>query len=292
MLKGSELVLNPDGSIYHLALKPEDVASTVITVGDPGRVSMVSRYFDTIEVKREKREFVTHTGSYKGKRITVISTGIGTDNIDIVLNELDALVNIDLEKRQIKKELASLNILRIGTSGSLRAEIDIDSFVASAYGVGFDNLVHFYKADHILEKEMGDALAAHLQWPEQNSRPYIVKAHPDLVALFNEEDITPGVTTTNSGFYGPQGRQLRTPIKDPGFNDKLFDFKYNDLYITNLEMETSAIYALSALMGHRAISLNCILANRAKGTFSKNGKEAIDRLIQYTLKKISLSPLF
>lgn len=292
MLQASELILNDDGSVYHLALRPEDIASNIITVGDPGRVAMVSQYFDEIEVKREKREFVTHTGTYKGKRITVISTGIGTDNIDIVLNELDALVNIDLDKRTIKDDLTSLNIIRVGTSGSLRSALEVDSFLASGYGIGFDNLVHFYQADHILETSMGQALAEHLKWPETNSNPYIIKASPELISLFSGTAITTGVTATNSGFYGPQGRQLRTPIKDPGFNDKLHDFQYDGLYITNLEMETSAIYALAALMGHRAISLNVILANRANGTFTKNGKAAIDRLIQYTLDKISMSPLF
>ncbi|MBL7473521.1 nucleoside phosphorylase [Robertkochia sediminum] len=292
MLQASELILNSDGSIYHLALKPEDIAPSIITVGDPGRVGMVSRYFDHIEVKREKREFVTHTGTFKCKRITVISTGIGTDNIDIVLNELDALVNIDLEKRAIKEHLTPLNIIRVGTSGSLRRELEVDSFVASAYGIGFDNLLHFYQDGNIVEKAMSKALYDHMNWPKENSTPYIVKAHPDLIALFSGTEITSGVTTTNSGFYGPQGRQLRTPIKDPVFNDKLFDFEFEGLRITNLEMETSAIYALSALMGHRAMSLNVILANRASGTFTKNGKAAVDSLIQYTLNKIALSPIF
>lgn len=292
MLQASELILNSDGSIYHLALRPEDIAPNIITVGDPGRVSMVSRYFDRIEIKREKREFVTHTGTFKGKRITVISTGIGTDNIDIVLNELDALVNIDLEKRVVKKQLTPLNIIRVGTSGSLHRELEVDSFIASAYGIGFDNLLHFYQAGNIVEKEMTKALYDHMNWPKEHSTPYIVKAHSDLITLFSGTEISSGVTTTNAGFYGPQGRQLRIPIKDPVFNDKLFDFEFEGLRITNLEMETSAIYALSALMGHRAMSLNVILANRASGTFTKNGTAAVDRLIQYALNKIALSPLF
>nr|WP_262899813.1 nucleoside phosphorylase [Robertkochia marina] len=291
-MKASELILNADGSIYHLALKPQDLAPTVITVGDPERVTGVSKYFDRIVVKKEKREFHTHTGYYKGKRITVISTGIGTDNIDIVFNELDALVNIDLEDRKISTPLKKLNIIRIGTSGSLRKEIETDSFLLSQYAIGFDNLAHFYRGASVVHPELSEALSAHLQRDTAHSQPYVVQADADLVAIFSGEDIRSGVTATNSGFYGPQGRQLRVPVKDPDFLDKLVDFQFNELQVTNLEMETSGIYFLSKMMGHSAISLNCILANRASGTFSSRGGERIDDLIRLTLEKIASSNYF
>lgn len=293
MLPSSELILNPDGSIYHLSLLPEDIAHTIITVGDPGRVKMVSAYFDEILVVREKREFFTHTGSYKGKRITVISTGIGTDNIDIVFNELDALVNIDLKNRVIKDELTRLNIIRIGTSGSLRKEIEVDSFLVSEYGIGFDNLLHFYDADHVQEQKMAQSLADHLHWKAPASMPYIVKGDPELLQLFsNKNEAVTGVTVTNSGFYGPQGRQLRLTASVPDLNDRLFTFTYNDLRVTNLEMETAGMYGLAALLGHRCISLNVILANRESRTFSTKGRESVDRLIKYTLDKIAHSEHF
>ena len=292
MIPSSELILNADGSIYHLALLPDEIGKTIITVGDPGRVKMVSQYFDEILVKREKREFFTHTGRYKGKKITVISTGIGTDNIDIVFNELDALVNVDLKNREVLPELTRLNFIRIGTSGSLRQEIPVDSFLISEYGIGLDNLLHFYKADHILEQEMAAALANHMSWSPFHSRPYAVKADQELLEVFRSEEMHLGVTTTNSGFYGPQGRQLRIQVNDPEQNDKLYHFEYQGHRITNLEMETAGIYGLAALMGHRSISLNCILANRESGTFSTRGKEKIDELIQYTLNKIAQSDLF
>lgn len=292
MLRSSELILNADGSIYHLALRPEEIANTIITVGDPARVAMVSKYFDSIEVRREKREFHTHTGTYQNKRITVISTGIGTDNIDIVLNELDALANIDFQKREIRHTLKTLNIIRIGTSGALREEIEVDRFLMSEYGIGFDNLLHFYDQQGIGEDSFAQALETHLNWPSEHSTPYVVKASSDLLKAFEDPEIIKGVTTTNSGFYGPQGRQLRIKVKDAGFNDKLHDFEYQNMRITNLEMETSGIYALAGLMGHRAVSLNCILANRASGTFSSRGLQRIDDLIVLTLNKIASSPLF
>lgn len=292
MFRSSELILNPDGSIYHLNLLPEDIGTTIITVGDPDRVKSVSRYFDTILVKKEKREFYTHTGLYRGKKITVISTGIGTDNIDIVLNELDALANIDLDSKEIKHDCKRLNIIRIGTSGSLRKEIEVDSFLISTHGVGFDNLLHFYDSERVREKAFATALAKHLSWAGTSGMPYVVKADPELLKVFQSEITLKGVTATNSGFYGPQGRQLRIPVRDTAHNDKLFQFEFKGFRITNLEMETAGIYGLSALMGHRAISLNCILANRESGTFSERGSEMIDKLIKYTLEKIATSNLF
>lgn len=285
-LGASELILNSDNSIYHLNLLPTDIANTIITVGDPDRVSKVSQYFDTIEVKKGKREFHAHTGTINGKRVTVISTGIGTDNIDIVLNELDALVNIDFESRTIKPEKTTLDIIRIGTSGAIQPNIPIDSFLISKYAIGFDNLLHFYKSEHIQFPTIQSAFVSHTNWSSFKSTPYVVEADTDLVSKFNSEKMQLGFTATNVGFYGPQGRKLRLQTADNDLNEKLASFTHKDLKITNLEMETSGIYGLSCLLGHRAISLNCILANRSTGEFSKNTEKAIDDLIQYTLRKI------
>ncbi|UNY98082.1 nucleoside phosphorylase [Zhouia spongiae] len=286
-LASSELILNPDGSIYHLNLLPEDIGETIITVGDPDRVKSVSKYFDTIEVKKGKREFVTHTGLLNGKRISVISTGIGTDNIDIVLNELDALVNIDLKQREIKLQKTPLDIVRIGTSGSLQAHIPVDSFLMSKYAIGFDSLLHYYRSENIQHTDIQEALILHTSWRQDMSRPYVVSFDNDLGLKLSSEMIYSGMTGTNVGFYGPQGRVLRLHITDESLNDKLASFDHNGLKITNLEMETAGIYGLSKLLGHRAVSLNCIIANRANGTFSENPKLAVDRLIKYTLEKLT-----
>lgn len=287
----SELILNPDGSIYHLNLLPEDIATTIITVGDPYRVHEVSKYFDSIEVKKGKREFVTHTGHYSGKRITVISTGIGTDNIDIVFNELDALANIDFQSRQIKSQKIQLSFIRVGTSGSLQPDIPVDSFLMSATGIGLDNLLHFYDCGHIKNKEMEQALTVYLNWSKYNIHPYVVDFDKDLADIFISNRIRLGLTSTNSGFYGPQGRVLRLNPTIVDFNEKLAGFSFGDLRITNLEMETAAIYGIAKLHGHRAVSLNAILANRATGEFSKQGHKTVDELIQYTLKCIAESQL-
>ncbi len=290
-LGSSELILNPDGSIYHLNLLPDDIATTIITVGDPERVREVSKYFDSIEIKKSKREFVTHTGYYSGKRISVVSTGIGTDNIDIVFNELDALANIDFASRQIKTKITQLNFIRVGTSGSLQPDIPVDSFLISAAGIGFDNLLHFYDCEHIKNKELEQALTAYLNWGKYNIHPYVVDFDKDLADIFTKNRIRLGVTGTNSGFYAPQGRSLRLTPVITDFNEKLAGFSYGDLRITNLEMETAAIYGIAKLHGHRAVSLNAILANRATGEFSKQGHKAIDELIQYTLEHIAKSHL-
>jgi uridine phosphorylase len=285
----SELILNPDGSIYHLNLFPEDISDTIITVGDPDRVSDVSQYFDHIELKKGKREFHTHTGTLDGKRLTVISTGIGTDNIDIVLNELDALANIDFDSREVKKNRIRFEVVRIGTSGAIQPEIPIDSFLLSEYGIGFDGLLYFYKSKSIQHVKFSEDLMRHLGWEDELFKPYVVKYNKNLADKISSNRIRLGVTVTNSGFYGPQGRQLRLEPKDGQFLSKLATFKFNDLRITNLEMETAGIYGLAQMLGHRAISLNCILANRVTGEFSKNPHMAVDKLVQYTLERLTAS---
>jgi len=285
-IKDSELILNPDGSVYHLNLRPEHIADTIITVGDPDRVDTVTKHFDTIDFKTHKREFHTQTGTYKGKQITVISTGIGTDNIDIVFNELDALVNINLETRKIKPELTSLNIIRIGTSGSIQKEIPVDSFLISEYASGFDSLLHFYNSEHIQYKAISNALMTHTNWFSDKSSPYVVKCDDTLLKQLASNKTHNGFTATNVGFYGPQGRILRLPIQDKSLNDKLASFSYEGQPITNLEMETAGIYGLSGLLGHKALSMNAIIANRATGQFSNNPKAVVEDLILYTLNKL------
>ncbi|MCH9660348.1 MAG: nucleoside phosphorylase [Bacteroidetes bacterium] len=279
----SELILNPDGSIYHLNLKPEDIATTIITVGDPDRVHEVTQHFDVIEFTRQKREFKTQTGTYKGKRLTVISTGIGTDNIDIVCNELDALVNIDLKNRTLKNEHTQLTFVRIGTSGAIQEDIPVDCLLVSKKAIGLDSLLHFYKSEAILEIDFSTAFISHTQWSKNKSIPYVVDGDASLLSLFTSEAFIQGITATNVGFYGPQSRTLRLPLGDEQLNDKLQSFEYKGQSITNLEMETAGIYGMAKLLGHRAISLNAILANRARGTFSEHPTKTIDTLIRKTL---------
>ena len=285
-IRSSELVLNADGSIYHLNLLPEDIAETVLLVGDPNRVARISRSFDTLEVDKSRREFVAHTGTLRGRRISALSTGIGTDNIDIVMNELDALVNIDFRTREIKSETKQLKLVRIGTSGSIREDIPVNTMVGSRYAIGFDNVLHYYKNSHIRKTEIENAFHASIAWPAAFSDPYIVEADADLIALFEDDRLLPGFTGTNVGFYGPQGRQLRLDASIPDLNTLLRDFTYGELRITNFEMESSAIYALAALLGHKAYSLNCILANRVTGEFSKSPAAAVDSLIAFALEKL------
>ena len=287
-LPQSELILNEDGSIYHLNLLPEEIADTIITVGDPERVESVTRYFDKIEVSKHKREFKTQTGYYKNKRITVISTGIGTDNIDIVLNELDALVNIDLKTRQLKEELTSLNIIRLGTSGAIQQNIPVDSILISIKALGFDGLLHYYESKHLRDLAFENAFVEQTQWDEAKNYPYCVPGDSDLIAHFANKNIYKGVTATNIGFYGPQGRKLRLELADNALNTKIENFQYNSEKITNLEMETSGIYALSLLLGHRAISINAIMANRINGTFSKQGSKTVESMIIQALDRIAL----
>lgn len=286
-IKSSELILNPDGSVYHLNLKPENIATDIIFVGDQNRVSKITKHFDSVEFSTQKREFKTETGVYKGKRLTVMSTGIGPDNIDIVMNELDALVNIDLNTRTIKPELTSLNIIRIGTSGSLQADIPVDSFVMSDYGLGLDNMLRSYIIDPVTETDIEEAFIAHTNWDMRKGKPYVVKGSQKLADTVKSDEIHSGFTGTAGGFYGPQGRVLRLPIQDEQLNAKMDSFNYNGTRMTNLEMETGAIYGLARLLGHEALSLNAIIANRANGTFSEDPYKAVDALILYTLNKLA-----
>lgn len=279
----SELIINSRGAIYHLNVRPEELAENVITVGDPDRVAQVSKYFDAVDVKRQHREFITHTGRIGNKRISVVSTGIGPDNIDIVLNELDALVNIDLETRQVRSALTSLNIIRVGTSGSLQADIPVDSFVASTHGLGLDNLLNYYRLEHNeQESQLLQSFVTHTQLHGQMSYPYISHASGFLLKHF-VDGFHQGITVTCPGFYGPQGRVLRLGIKNPELIDRLTEFRFGMHRISNFEMETSAIYGLGKLLGHHCLSLNAIVANRIAKEFSKDSAAAIDALIQKTL---------
>lgn len=287
MIQQSELILNPDGSVYHLNLKPEHIAHDIIFVGDQDRVSKITKHFDSIEFTTQKREFKTQTGIYKGKRLTVMSTGIGPDNIDIVINELDALVNIDLETRKPKEKLTSLNIIRIGTSGSLHADIPVDSFVMSQFGLGLDNMLRSYLVDAASNVAMEDAFIKHTNWDLKKGRPVVIPCSSILEKRIFNDKMHKGITATAGGFYGPQGRVLRLNIQDSALNSKMDNFLFTGNRITNLEMETSAIYGLSALLGHHALSLNAIIANRANGTFSSDPYKAVDELIEYTLNKLA-----
>ena len=287
MIQSSELILNPDGSVYHLNLLPENIAHDIIFVGDQNRVEKITQFFDTIEFSTQKREFKTQTGTLKGKRITVISTGIGPDNIDIVMNELDALVNINLETRQPKTELTSLNIIRIGTSGSLQAAIPVDCFVMSKFGLGLDNMLRSYLIDEISNSVMEEAFIKHTNWDLRKGKPYVISCSEKLEKLIESDKIHKGITATAGGFYGPQGRVLRLNIQDEHLNSKMDNFNFEANHITNLEMETAAIYGLSMLLGHNALSLNAIIANRATGTFSEDPYKAVDELIAYTLNKLT-----
>ncbi|WP_397446600.1 nucleoside phosphorylase [Polaribacter sp. R77954] len=285
-IKQSELILNPDGSIYHLNLKPEHIATTIIFVGDQDRVEKVTQHFDTIEFTTQKREFKTTTGIFKEKRISVISTGIGPDNIDIVLNELDALVNINLETRTVKKDLTSLNIIRIGTSGSLQKDIPIDSFLLSSHAIDLSGMLQFYQVEGIAHPEIENAFIKHTNWNTKKAHPLIISNDNSLAQKIASDKVYQGITATAGGFYGPQGRVLRLGLQDDNLNTKIDSFNFNGNQITNLEMETSAIYGLSKLLGHKAVSMNAIIANRANGTFSKNPKKIVADLIKYTLQKI------
>ena len=281
----SELVLNSDGSVYHLQLKEKHVADNIILVGDIGRVAQVSQYFDKIEFKNQNREFLVHTGNYKGLRISVISTGIGTDNIDIVMNELDAAINIDLEKRQLKPERRSLNIVRIGTSGGLQNDIPLGSFVVSEYGLGFDGLIYYYDYPEAKnEEELADKINEHLHWSSNLSRPYLAKGSylVDKIGF----DMIKGITASATGFYGPQGRSLFLKLRDNSINERLQSFSNSGLRIINFEMETSALYGLGNLLGHHCCTCNVLIANRAKNEFIEDYKPFVDRLIKTVLERL------
>jgi uridine phosphorylase len=285
-IQQSELILNPDGSVYHLNLKPENIANNIIFVGDQDRVNTITDHFDTLSFTTQKREFKTTTGVYKGKKFTVISTGIGPDNIDIVLNELDALVNIDLKTRQPKKKLTSLNIIRIGTSGSLQKDIPVDSFLMSSHGLDLNGMLHSYQIDKICNQEIEDAFVKHSNWSVKKAFPILIKNSATLAKKLMSKDIYTGITATAGGFYGPQGRVLRLALEDATMNSKIDSFNFKGSRITNLEMETSAIYGLSKLLGHQAVSMNAIIANRAHGTFSNDYNKVVDNLIEYSLNKL------
>ena len=286
-LPSSELVINPDGSIYHLQLQPDQLADNVIVVGDQARVATISHFFDSVECRVQNREFVTHTGSYRGKRISVVSTGIGTDNLDIVMNELDALVNIDLKTRTIKPNLKTLDIVRIGTSGTLIKEIPVGSFVASTHGLGFDGLMHFYQfKENEREQILLDAILKHLQLPDSINRPYIVEANPHLLNKLSPGCVL-GITATACGFYGPQGRTLRLTPAIPDLNERMMGFSLDEFRISNLEMETSALFGLSRLMGHRAATVCAIIANRATLDYAEDHKPMIDKLVLNVLDRLS-----
>ncbi len=281
----SDLIINPDGSIYHLNLLPEDVAETVITVGDPDRVGEVSKYFDKVELKKGKREFITHTGFVGKKRITVLSTGIGTDNIDIVFNELDALVNIDFETREVKKELTALNIIRVGTSGAVQPDIPMGTILASTHGLGMDALMNYYlqqlSGDEQLLMDDVKAHFGHLK----NIHPYLTAADETLLNTIGK-DMHHGITITAPGFYAPQGRIVRAKNAVPDFIGLINSFRSNQHRITNLEMETAGIYALAKVLGHKALSVNAILASRVKFEFSSNPNKIVEQAIKTVLERI------
>ncbi|MBN2765662.1 MAG: nucleoside phosphorylase [Paludibacteraceae bacterium] len=283
----SELIINSDGSIFHLHLKPEQLADNVILVGDPGRVALVASYFDSQEFSVSSREFNTITGSYKGKRISVISTGIGTDNIDIVVNELDALANIDFETRTEKKEFRQLNIVRIGTSGGMQPDIPLGSFLISEKSIGFDGMLNFYAGrDSVSDLEFEAAMCKHLNWNPQLAAPYVVNANSELVERIGRDDMLRGVTISANGFYGPQGRVLRIDLADMQLNDKIESFRFGKHKITNYEMEGSAIAGLALLMGHKAMTVCCIIANRRVEAANTDYKPYIEKLTQIVLERI------
>ncbi len=287
IIPSSELIINADGSVFHLHLRPEQLADKVFLVGDPARVDMVASRFERIECNVSSREFHTITGYYQGKRITVVSHGIGTDNIDIVLNELDALANIDFETRQIKDELRQLTLVRVGTSGGLQDETPIGSYVAAVHSVGFDGVLYFYAdSQRVRHRAFEEALVQQLDWQLEGLRPYVVPADPSLVEQICGSDILRGNTIAANGFYGPQGRQLRLALQDPGLNAKIQAFDYEGLRLTNYEMESSSLAGLAALMGHRAMTVCCIIAGRKAQNMNTDYRGSIEGLIDLVLERI------
>ena len=281
----TELILTPDNKIYHLNLSKEDISDDIILVGDPDRVALISSRFDSIECKINNREFVTHTGILKGKRITAISTGIGTDNIDIVINELDALVNIDFNSRTINDKKKSLNLIRLGTSGALQKDIEVDTFLASSFGLGFDNVAHFYTENNVIIKEMGIHYLSHVNWPKDLSAPYFVKASDNLLSIFT--DFKQGITATAPGFYGPQGRTLRLNPSITDLHEKMSSFNFDNHQITNFEMETSALYFLGQTLGHNTLTICAIIGNRFTKKYSKNYKRTVEEMIDLVLDRLT-----
>ena len=284
LIAETELILSTEKKIYHLNLSKEEIADDILLVGDPDRVELISNKFNEIEYKIQHREFITHTGILNKKRISVISTGIGTDNIDIVINELDALVNIDFDTRLENNQKKSLNIIRLGTSGSLQNYIDINTFITSSYGLGFDNLAHFYFDKQIIEKEMSQAFLQHANWPKELSLPYIVKASENLSSLFS--DLPFGITATAPGFYAPQGRSLRLKPAIKNLHEKMENFTFNNDQITNFEMETSALYFLGRLLGHNTLTICAIIGNRINKKYSKDYTLTVEKMIDLVLNRI------
>jgi uridine phosphorylase len=283
----SELILTSDNKIYHLNLSPEEIADDIIVVGDPGRVPEISKYFDSIELKVQNRELVSHTGVYNKKRITALSTGMGPDNIDIVLNELDALANIDFITRTAKTSHRKLRIIRIGTSGALQADIPVDSYVASAYGLGIDGVMNFYKkTQEIIDNPLTDEFIKQSQWPSYLAKPYAVAASDHLLQKI-AYDMLQGITATAPGFFGPQGRELRGELAFPELNSRLTSFDYQGKKITNFEMETSALYGLGKVLGHETLTICVIIANRISKQFSDNYRPLMENLIKIVLERLS-----
>lgn len=288
MIKHSELILNNDGSIFHLHLKPENIGRQIILVGDPARVDTIAANFDEIVFTVQNREFKTVTGFYKQKKISVVSTGIGTDNIDIVLNELDALANIDLETRTIKEELSSLDLVRIGTSGGLQSDLPVNSFVVSEKSIGFDGLLNYYaNREQVCDMDFELAFRRHTQWSDSLAAPYTVDAGQTLLRKFSDEKFKKGVTISAPGFYAPQGRELRLSLAFPKLNELIETFSYNQMRITNFEMESSAIYGLSKMMGHNALTVCLIIANRVTLTANENYRYEMKKLIKAVLDNLT-----
>ena len=283
----SELVLHPDGSVYHLKILPENLADTIILVGDPQRVEMISDYFDKIEFKGFNREIYTQTGYYRNKRLTVMSTGMGTDNIDIVMNELDALVNIDLNSRIPKEKHTTLDIIRIGTSGAIQPDIPLNAFIISEYALGLDGLLNFYeKKEKVIDQELTQAFIKNTNWPVSLPLPYAVRASEKLLNIF-DDGLVRGITVTAPGFYGPQGRRLRLPLAFPDLNKKMEEFNFNNQNIVNFEMESSALFGLGKLLGHNTLTICVAIANRHNHIFNQYYNQAIQKLIELTLSKIA-----
>lgn len=284
-IENSELVLTEAGQVYHLHLKPGDIADTIFLVGDPGRVKLMSSLFDSVELRVENREFVTHTGTFGGKRVSVLSTGIGTDNIDIVVNELDTLVNIDLEQRTVRDNLRSLNLIRLGTSGALHADIAPGSVIVAEVAGGLDNLMHFYAGlEQLTDAGLGAAFAAHMQWNPENSKPYFIPASGKLVDRITREAYFRGITLSAPGFYAPQGRSLRMALQDTQYVEKISSFRYGSYRINNFEMEGSALYGLATRLGHQALTVCIALANRSTGKFITDYQAYVEQLLAEVLE--------
>lgn len=288
MIASSELIINPDGTIFHLHLKPAEIADTILLVGDPGRVKMIAGYFDKIDCEVQNREFVTVTGWYNDKRLSVIATGIGTDNIDIVVNELDALVNVDFATREIKNEKKVLKLIRIGTSGSLQADIPVNSFVISQKSIGFDGMVNFYEGrNNIADLDFEKAFMQHTQWNELFAKPYVVDCSAELLNIISGTDTVVGINISAPGFYGPQGRVIRLPLADALLNEKIENFRFKGQMITNYEMESSAIYGLAKLLGHEALTICAIIANRVTLVANESYHSVMKKLIELVLNRLT-----